>query len=315
MGTATKTVERTRQARGMRADGALDMTRGKGENTHTYYQPGIVEQARTEKVGIRIIKNGRTLLTAPRMVHREDLTAVYSEPHDEAGSGKYINISAIDGDTVTGVQNVNPYLAEDGSYATLVQALQSFCQKSAMAELTGTIRKSRLDGQHIEWKGKASTDEAILVGQWVTAEQLWERALLINPQLKTMLRQNQSQVKGVKAHLGVFEKFTQNLDVIRRARNVFHVASGEVDKDRGGATPYAMPLEQCGFAIDKFYLTTGFDADGNETGEYFYRLAIGRGTPWTLTFREWRGLDAGTPYAYLNEKVMARAKSKKPITD
>lgn len=308
--TATKTVERTRQARGMQAAGALDMTRGKGEKSHTYYQPGVVEQALTEKVGIRIIRNGRRVLTAARRVHRDDLTATYNEAHEEAGSGKYINVKAIDGDTVTGVNNVNPYLADEGSYATTVQALQSFCPKSALSEMTGTIRKSRLDGQHIEWKGKASNDDAILLGEWMTAEQLWERALLINPQLKTMLKQNQSQVKGVKTHLSPFEKFVQNLDVIRRARNIFNVATGEVDRIRGGATPYAMPMEQCGFAIDKFFLTTGFDADGIETGEYFYRLAIGRGTPWTLTNRQWRGLDAGTPYAYLNEKLAARAKAK-----
>lgn len=312
MATATKErITRTRQARGMKSDGAVDMTRGKGENAYTFYQPGIIERARNNDAGIRIIKNGKVMLTNPRMVHRPDLTAVFNDMHENAGEGKYIAHDAISGDrndVVTGAQHINPYLAEEGSYATIILALQSFCSKRELSKLTGKIHKTRLDGHHIVWNGKTNNDGAIVLGQWVTAQQLWDRALEITKTLKKRLKENESQVKGVREHLGAFEKFCQNLDVIRRARAIFNVSTGEVDNTRGGATPYAMPMEQCGIAIDKYFLTNGFDSEGNEVGEYFYRLAIGRGTPWTLRKRDWRGLDAGTPYAYLSDKLANQAK-------
>lgn len=302
--SATKNVKRSKQARGMNASGALPMTRGSGPNSYTYYDPSVIENALEKDVGIRVIVNGKSVLTRPRRVHRNDLTAIFGEPHEDAGNGKYIQTKAVSGSIVTGANNVNPYLATDGSYATTITALQSFMPKSALSSIKGDIKVSR-GWQHIVWRGRKSQDDAVLVGEWVSGKKLWERALKLNPGLKTQLRDQKSQVS--KDHLGTFEKFLQNIDVMRRARAGFNVATGTTDETRGGATPYAMPLEQCGFAIDKFFLTTGFDSDGNEVGEYFYRLAVGRDTPWSFTWQMWNGSNPGTKHAYLTDALRQRA--------
>lgn len=308
MATATKTA-RTRQARGMKAEGALDMTRGNGDNRHTYYQPGVVDEALETGVGIIVMDQGVETLTRARRVHRCDLDAVFNEAHERADEGKYINMGALsdDGKTVTGVTNVNPFLASEGNYATTIEALLSFIPKAQLNALTGELKRTRLNGQHIVWNGKATVDDAILVGKWVNGNDLFARAVEINPDIRRLLRSNKSNVQDVREHLGVMAKFLQNIDVLRRARSVFSIATGETNSHRGGATPCAMPLEQCGFAIDKFYLTTGVDANGVETGEYFYRIAIGRGTPWSLRKNEWSGLDVGTEFAYLNDKVLKQS--------
>lgn len=307
-------VVRSKQARRMPPQGAIDMTRGKGDKRYTFYQAGLVETAREKGVGIRVVKrsaNGtiRNVLTTARMVHRSDLTAAFTKPHPNAGQGKYIVADALSKNSkvVTGANKVRPYRTDDGSYATLLEALQSGIPTKSLQLVVGDISENQTDGQHITWRGRAAKDAAILLGSWMTFEQIWQKCLELNSALKRNLSGNKSQVKGVKNHLNSRDKLQQSLEVMRRAREVFHIASGETEVGEGGATPYAMPLIQCGFAIDKFYLTNEFDDDGNEIGEYFYRLVVGRGTPWTLYKREWQGLDTNAKFAYLNEQIRQRA--------
>ena len=76
------------------------------------------------------------------------------------------------------------------------------------------------------------------------------------------------------------------LDVLRRATCVVHVANGEREFC-GGATPYSKPLEQCGIALDKRFLTYGVK-NGDEFGDYFYRLVLGRPEPHILPRASWQ---------------------------
>lgn len=308
MATATR-VGRTRQAKGMNVAGALDMTRTKGGNTYTYYQCGVIDQARDSKVGIRIIKRGKPFLTTARRVHRQSLTDTFGDPHDNAGQGKYIKASAIEGKVVTGAQNVNPYLATEGSYAASITALQSrISPRGAIGKLVADLHKNRADGEHLVWRGRVNSETgALLVSDWLTAAELYEIACEIAPSLPKRLRAQKSQVEGVEEHLTPLAKFEQNLNVMRRGRSDYSMATGETDEACGGATPYAMPLEQCGFAIDMAYLTTAVDDNGEESGQYHYRLAIGRSVPWTLDYRSWRGMSPDQPIAYRDETVRQRA--------
>ena len=280
---------------------ALNMTRGKGENRATYYQPGIIDEARKRGVAV-VVASG---LAPPRKVHRSDLDAVYGQTHENAGDGKFIDQKAISTKggvtTVTGAHLVNPYLAKHRSYRTLIAALQSTCPSKALRGLTGVLTRSRAHGHHIQWKGKTTQDDAVLVSRWMTREELWEIATEMNPALKSALARSKSQRNDVKAHLSAQDKFFQNLDVLRRARRVLQVVTGE-SEFCGGATPYSMPLEQCGFAIDKQWLTNGWTG-GEETGDCYYRIAIGRDIPNVLHYRDWRGMDSGDNAAYLSDKV------------
>lgn len=292
--------------------GALDMVRGKGSGRTTFYNCGIIERARENGVAIRILQGGKETLAQPRMVHRPDLTGTFGATHERAGQGKYIEGDAIsmrgDRKIVTGAQNVNPYLVDE-CYRTIVEAFHRSAGRSALGELTAVVETSQADGEHLEWQGKRSVDDALVVSPWLTREQLWSLAQKVNDELVAVLRSSKSQRRGVKEHLNTKAKFFQNLDVLRRSRRTFHVATGEIEQG-GGATPYSMPLEQCGFAIDMYFLTTGFDEAGNEVGEYFYRMAYGRSTPWSLYKREWAGLDVSSQIAYLNETIRQRAMKK-----
>lgn len=290
---------------------ALDMTKGTGDNACTRYNPSVIDEALENKLPIAVAGsdkdgNPKRVLRNARRVHRKSLKSCYGETHKQAGKGKFIDVSALDGDKVTGANHVCPYLGT-GSYATSIRALMSFAPKGALALLVGMIKKSRAVGEHIEWKGRRNEFDAVLVTPLVNGSDLWARAKKINPKLPGMLAAKKSGVKDVKEHLGVEDKFIQNIGVQRRARAVFNLATGETDETRGGATPCAAPLEQVGFAIDSIFMTVGFDKDGNEVGEFFYRLAIGRSIPWTLGEREWKGLEPGKKFAYKTEALRQRA--------
>lgn len=281
----------------------LSLIRTKGDNKYVFYDCEIVERAHNRNGKVRVIKNGKNIFVSPRIVHRKSLVDKYGQTHEKAGQGKFIINDAItnidDKLVVTGAQNVNPYLVDDLSYSTIVAAFHKLAGDS-ISSLQATVEHSGVNGEHLRWIGDRVVDGAILVSPWVTKEQLWNTALEINPRLQYSLRQSKSARDDAENHLSSREKFFQNIDVLRRSRRNFHIATGETDIG-GGATPYSMPLEQCGFAIDMYFLTTGVDANGEETGEYFYRLAYGRSTTWSLYRREWVGLDSNASYAYLNK--------------
>lgn len=308
MSTVTKTPKIP--LRGKKAEeSALDFTRGQGKQRVTFYKCGVLEIARKEQLPLRVVdKNGVVRLIPPdRMVHRPMLDDKYGETHEQAGEGKYIANAAIKNRgskaTVTGAQSVNPYLAEEGSYHTIIQAFHSLTDER-VASLVADFARDRINGQHLVWRGAQQIDEAIAVSEWITEEDLWELSNKLNPGLKALLRKSKAQLKkGVKRHQTPRGKFGDNLNVLRRARRTFRVATGETEY-RGGETPYGVPLEQCGFAIDMFFLTTGIDkTSGQEVGDYHFRLAYGRSTPWVLYYRDWQGMSVKDRIAYLNEKV------------
>lgn len=305
-------TRRTKQGAGLKETDALSMIKGKGDNAHTFYSCGVVDAAIEQGVGIRVAKRNSAgdvmeTLTKPRRVHR-DLLGTFNSPHERAGEGKYVASEAIDDKTITGGQSVCPYLDSDGSYATSIRTFMSRMDKAELAALKATIQHNRVDGTHLKWHGRRSGQtDAVLVSDWLTPAQLWDVARKLTPSLQRQLREQKSQVSGVEEHLDAFSKFCQNLDVMRRARRVFEIATGEINEESGGVTPYAMPLEQCQFAIDRFFLTNHVIEDGTETGDYYYRLAIGRSTPHVLYKRHWVGLDTRCKFAYLTEEIREQA--------
>jgi hypothetical protein len=312
MSTMTRKPKKKIPLRGKKAEQmALDFTRGQGQNRVTFYKCGVLEIARRDQLPLRVVdKNGSIRLIPPdRMVHRPQLDDQYGDAHELSGQGKYISNDAINGQgtsrTVTGAHSVNPYLAEEGSYHTIIQCFHHLA-KSRIARLTARFARDRINGQHLLWQGAAKVDGAIAVSDWITEEDLWELANKLNPGLKALLRKSKAAIrKGVKKHETPRTKFSNNLNVLRRARRTFRIATGETEY-RGGETPYGVPLEQCGFAIDMFFLTTGIDAQvGQEEGEYHYRLAYGRNTPWALYYRDWQGMGTTNRIAFLNNKVRA----------
>lgn len=300
---------RSRQLSGTKLAGTpLPMVRG----NETYYDVSVIERARKDGVAIKIIrttKSGKTrlVLTKPRKVHR-NLLDTFGALHENAGKGKYIPKSAVspDGKVVSGMQNVCPYLAEEGSYFTIIQAFMKEIGTAALRGLKADIKRNQADGIHLAVRGAKSKDGAVLLSPWLTAEQLWEIAQKLNRKLSRRLGSVKSHVKGVRKHLPSKEKFMQNMDVLRRARQEYNAASGTT-RYAGGATPYSMPMEQCNMALDHYFLTTGVE-DGVEVGEYFYRLAIGRSIPWVLPYGDWLGLDTNSQFAYLDNKVLERAR-------
>lgn len=268
---------------------ALRMIRGKGENAVTHYSCGVVEQARTDGVKILVIRRGKEVAIDPRQVHREDLQAVYGDTHDLAGQGKFIALEAYpkgDETRVVGAQHVNPYLREDGAYATIIEVLKDNIGMATLSRLRGSISRGRNPGTHILWEGSRSADGFLATSEWFTREEIWEMACAFNPDLLKILRKSKSGVKGA-SHKSAKAKFYGNLDVLRRATCIVHVVDGEREFC-GGATPYSKPLEQSGFALDQRFLTYGVDADGEELAQHYYRLVIGRPEPHVLPRKRWK---------------------------
>ncbi|MFA5418606.1 MAG: hypothetical protein WC341_09120 [Bacteroidales bacterium] len=290
---------------------ALDFTRGQGKQRRTFYKCGVLETARDEKIPLQIVdRSGKLRIISPdkpvRMVHRPKLDDHFGDTHDLAGKGKYITLEAISQKgtkrLVEGAQNVNPYLAEAGSYHTIVQCFHNLAGER-IHKMVAEFAQSSVNGQHLVWQGKPRIDGAITVSKWANEDELWELANKINPGLRALLRTSKAAIKqGVKKHAVGREKFINNLHVLRRSRSTFRVATGETEY-RGGETPYAVPLEQCGMAIDMFYLTNGTDEDGHEIGAYYYRMAYGRSTPWTLYYRDWLGMGPNDKIAYMSAQA------------
>ena len=268
---------------------ALRMIRGKGDNAVTHYSCGVVEQARTVGVKILVMRRGEEVAIDPRQVHREDLQAVYGDTHELAGQGKFIALEAYpkgDMTRVVGAQHVNPYLRDEGAYATIVETLKEDIGMATLSRMRGSISHGRNPGTHILWDGRRNSDGFLTTSGWFTKEEILEMACVFNPDLLKLLRKSKSGVKGA-SHKSAKAKFYGNLDVLRRATCVVHVVDGEREFC-GGATPYSKPLEQCGFAIDKRFLTYGVDENGDELGDYFYRLVVGRPEPHILPRASWQ---------------------------
>lgn len=285
--------------------GALKMYVGGDTNPRTRYNCGVIEAARSSGVMV-IRKPGK--FGEPRMLHRPDLLCRFGQTHDRKDEGKYVKCEAVKegGRVVVGAQNVNPYLAADGSYHMIVEAFHESAR--GLNRLTADVRQTREDGTHLVWRGPRNDADAVVATPWMTDKELYDIAVRLNRTLAARLRESKSPRPGVTARLDSFEKFRLNLDVMRRARRVKNLASGE-EEEVGGATPYAMPLEQCGFSIDCAYMTKSIDANGDEVGEYYFRMAYGRSVPQSLTFEGWRGLGTDDKVAYVSEEVRQLARS------
>lgn len=288
---------------------ALRMIRGSGQAAVTQYSCGVVDEAKKTGVLITVIKRDpktgkkRTVNRKPRKVHR-DLFDVFGDTHVSAGRGKYIDLKAfLDGDKthVVGAQFVNPYLREDGAYPTIIEVFKQDIGKAVLAKQRSSVARSRQEGTHLLWHGRRVSDDFVVTSDWFTEEQIWKMGQRQNSELLKALKKSRSGRQGA-THRSAREKFLHDLDVLRRATCVLDVATGEVEF-RGGATPYSKPLEQCGFAIDKRFLTTGVDANGDEVGEYFYRLVIGRSDPHILPRTSWQYEGTTSMVAFRDDKA------------
>ncbi|MHA2279552.1 MAG: hypothetical protein ACXAC5_01485 [Promethearchaeota archaeon] len=249
----------------------------------------------------------------PRMVHRPDLLGSFAESHESAGQGKYIDHAAFPNGNqqrVVGAQHVNPYLRDDGAYATIVETFKRSIGVKRLSQMTARVTQNRQAGTHLLWEGKRNADGFCMDAEsaWMTAEEVWKRAVKLNPDLLKILRKSRSGRKGVRAHKSAKEKFFGDLDVLRRATCVVDVSTGEREY-RGGATPYSKPLEQVGFAIDRRFLTYGVDAEGNELGQYYYRMVIGRAEPHSLSRVSWAYEDLSSKVAFKDEAARRKVRA------
>ena len=288
---------------------ALRMIRGRGENAVTHYSCGVVEQAKENGVKVLIVRRNKKtgkkeeFEADARQVHRDPL-AVYSETHELAGQGKYIALKAFpkgDKSRVIGAQHVNPYLRDEGAYVTIIETLKDNIGVAAMSRLRGSFCTGRVPGTHILWDGRRNSDGFLVASDWFTKEELWDMACRFNTDLLRILRKSKSGRKGA-SHKSARDKFFGNLDVLRRATCVISVTDGEKDWT-GGRSPYGKPLEQMEFAIDKRFLTYGVDKDGNEAGQYYYRLVIGRSEPHVLTRTNWQYEGITSTVAFKDDKA------------
>lgn len=280
---------------------ALRMTRGKGSESVTHYSCGIVEKAKANKAKLLITKttNGKVAEKAipPRIVHRPDLFAKFGETHKLAGEGKFISNEAIPaGDPhlknantnpvrVIGAQHVNPYLRNEGAYATIIQTFLKDIGTKNLSSLKARVKRSFEAGTYLAWEGKRDSEGCVAASGWMLPQEILDKAMEINPDLAKTMKKSRSGRKGA-THKSAADKFFGDLDVLRRATCVVNVANGEREF-RGGATPYSKPLEQVGFAIDKRFLTYKLDSDNEHEGQYYYRLVIGRSEPHMLRRRDW----------------------------
>lgn len=285
---------------------ALRMIRGRGAVAVTHYSCGVVRRAKRDGVKIVVMRKGKEVVIDARQVCRDDLKAVYGDTHELAGQGKFIALEAYPkGDTshIVGAQHVNPYLRESGPYATIIEVLKNSIGMRVLSRLRGTFANGFSSGAHILWAGKRNGDGFLpgACSDWFTAEEIWDLACEANPDLLKNLRKSKSGRKGA-SHKSAQEKFVVDLDVLRRATRVIHVADGELEYC-GGATPYSKPLEQCGFAIDKRFLTYGVDANGDEVGQYYYRLVVGRPEPHVLRRSDWQYEGISSVVAFKSDKA------------
>jgi len=185
----------------------------------TRYSCGGVDDALENKSNIRIIKKGKKVAVGPRRVHRTDLFAPFGETHEQAGQGKYVDLDCVSEDmrTVNGADHVIPYLASDGSYAAIIKAFFKKIGKKVLEGLTAKVATNRVDGQHLQWQGKRNADDCVAASPWMTADELWDLALSMNPKLRQLLSKVKSQREDVSEHLTSHEQIRL---IFRRYRNI-----------------------------------------------------------------------------------------------
>lgn len=282
--------------------GALKMFQG-GNNPQTHYNCSVIERARRLKVMVERLPGE---FGNPRMLHRPDLFSVFSDHHPNRGKGKYIDDQAVmvrDGHRwVMGAHNVIPFVPGDGSYRIIMSAFHQESEQS-IRDLEAKEQFNRIDGMHLHWQGRRSQDEAIYVTPWYQARALYDICESLSARWLQRLRHSQSPRPGVEERLGTFEKFEHALLVMHRARHVKSMATG-ITEEKGGATPYGMPLDQCNMALDMAYLTHDFTR-GEEVAAYHYRLAYGRSHAWNLSYEDWAAAGHAR-YAYVSDDVRSR---------
>lgn len=304
--------------------GALRMYRGSlGSGAVTYYRCGVVRRARERGVNLIVVdaKAQKEKIVAALPKHREDLFGVYTDKA-RANQGKYIDRKAFSlpdsvdadgnpqiGGHILGAQYVNPYLADERCNASIINTMLLDAGLPKLRGLRAQMLRNDEHGEHLHWLGQRQNFDGLVASPWRTFRELFDLARKHNSKLVSWLRQVQSQKEGVKEHMTPFEKFVHNIGVMRRAREVFNIATGE-HSYKGGVTPYAIPLEQCEFAIDFAYLTNGCEvkksSDGEyveEKGDYYVRIVVGRRVPHVLYRRDWAGLSVNDRMAYLSEEV------------
>lgn len=279
----------------------IKMIKGSGENAFTLYNCKAVEEAFDNDQKLLVVRTRKGVASEveikPHIVHKRSLRDVYGDTHPNAGKGKYIDLSAYTDkhhQNIVGAHLVHPYLPKDGCYFAIVNTLQGMVSdKKQLRDLSGEIHFSAEKGEHIVWEGERNDDGFLVASPWMTEKELWAACVNAVPSLASKLR---------KGNFSPRQKFRSALQVLNRAVEVVDIVTGNVE-NRGGVTPYSKPLEQCGFAIDRRYLTNGYSTSTGDSAEYYYRLVVGRSEPHNLMRSQWWYLTKDNPQAFVSAQA------------
>ncbi len=288
------------------------MYRGSGQNAVTYYNCGAIDEARRNKMNVLVAvrgKDGKVRIEErePRKVHRTNISGVYGDTHECAGEGKYIKRRAFDesprvGSILTGAQHINPFLNSDGCEATIIEVFKRNIGIKCLSGLQAQLAHSRWGAHHLLWLGKRDWDGTLVASKWMTLDTLWAKAQSRNPAMVVAL-------KVSKSKYSLLRKFEMVLEQLQRATCTVEMLSG-ISVYGGGCTPYAKPLEHCGWAIDWRWLTDRIE-DGEEQGNYYFRLVIGRPEPHDLKKQMWWYEGPNSKIAILDDSVRATIKHRR----
>lgn len=301
MSTAVVTKKRRSPLRMIRDD--------ENNSSVTYYHCGIVQNAVKNNVPIVIVQrdsdgNITEVKKKPHIVHKKSLRDVYGPMHATmAGRGKYIDSQAyVDRAKkhIVGAHYVSPYLPKEGCHYAIVQSLKDEIGSAKLKNIAGEICRSDEKGEHILWDGERTKDDCIVASEWMTEGHLWSLCNRAFPQLVQNLK---------RGNFSPRRKFSLALAVLSRPVEVVDISTGTVHY-YGGMTPYAKPLEQCGMAIDRRFLTFGVK-DGEELAQYYYRLVIGRSQSHSLKRSKWACEGMDSDIAWLNPRVKREVSAAK----
>lgn len=183
---------------------ALKMYRGKlGKDAYTLYHASTIDRANDEKRDLLVVNESTqklVLLPWPhRRCHRQFLTDTYSDYHDKAGQGKYIDPECVHGKEIEGADQLNPYLGIPGIRYTLIEALKRDIGLSTLRDLEGIQKRSADLGPCIKWEDDKNEEGFILASRWFPIdEDLLERCYRLSSVLRKSLRDSRSGRADVK---------------------------------------------------------------------------------------------------------------------
>jgi len=292
---------------------ALRMYKGTpGKGAYTLYDASVIDKALEEERDIIIVnrKTG-TLLLVPndkiRRCHRRSLTDAYSDLHDHANEGKYIDLDCVQGKEVKGADQLNPYLGVSGISYTIIEFFKRNIGLDYLKILNGIQLNTPDLGPVVHWEGRRNKEGLIVFSDWWPLDkELLDACCKFNPKLVDMLRKSKSGRQDAKNRMTPLEKFIHRIQVMARCR--WHTpVRGGMPIPSGGVYPYGIPIEQFEMVIDDRFMTYDIDALGNESAIRYVRLGYGRRDRHVLSKRNWWYEGPHSPFAYVDERIRARA--------